>query len=452
MKHTTIYTVFAALVVAGLTLFSCVKTEFDDIPITGTPVNITPNTTIKALKALHLTPEGFDRISEDLIIAGVVVMDDRSGNYYKSIVIQDSTGGIELKFNDGFLYNQYPIGRTLYIKCKDLILTDYNGLTQLIGSTKEEAGVLSGVGITEVQAREQILKGLVSQVPPAPKVISVNQLSDPNLVSTLIRLDNVQFIKADTGKTFADPVTRNSLNRTLEDCNGTTFIMRTSGYSDFAASLTPGTNGSITAVLGTFGGTPQLFIRNTGDLDMKNSRCSIICGYPADGTTTVETIDQNFSGFSANQDINLPGWANVGTDGCRLWRASSFSGNIFAQATAFQSQDISNEAWLVTPAINASSAKTLSFETSWAYYKHQGLTVWYSTNFNGRDAAAANWQQLNCTIATQANGNGNFGDWVPSGNISLPVINGGKVYVGFKFVGDKTVGTTNWRLDNIKVQ
>ena len=66
-------------------------------------------------------------------------MDDRSGNYYKSIVIQDSTGGIELKFNDGFLYNQYPIGRTLYIKCKDLILTDYNGLTQLIGSTKEES-------------------------------------------------------------------------------------------------------------------------------------------------------------------------------------------------------------------------------------------------------------------------------------------------------------------------
>ena len=88
-----------------------------------------------------------------------MVLDDRSGNYYKTIVIQDASGGIEVKFNDGFLYQQYPQGRTIYIRCKDLILTDYNNLTQLIGSTVEENGVLSDVGLTEAQARAKVVKG-----------------------------------------------------------------------------------------------------------------------------------------------------------------------------------------------------------------------------------------------------------------------------------------------------
>ncbi|MCB0530152.1 MAG: hypothetical protein KDC65_16860, partial [Saprospiraceae bacterium] len=128
----------AALAALLLTVISaCVKTEFDEPPAGGEPVTLTPNMTIKELKALHVTPEGFDEITEDIVIGGEVVMDDRSGNYYKTLVIQDATGGIEVKFNDGFLYQQMPVGRMLFIRCKDLLLTDYAGLTQLIGSTVE---------------------------------------------------------------------------------------------------------------------------------------------------------------------------------------------------------------------------------------------------------------------------------------------------------------------------
>lgn len=451
MKNFTATKISLFLAVLAMAFFSCVKTEFDDIPITGTPVDATANTTIKALKALHLTQGGYDKITDDLIIEAVVVMDDRSGNYYKTIVIQDATGGIEVKFNDGYLYNQYPIGRTIYIKCKDLMLADYNGLAQLIGGTKEEAGALSAVGITEAQAREKVLRGLVGQA-VTPRIITMNEASNPDFVSTLVQLENVQFIKADTSKTYADGVTKNSLNRTLENCNGGNLLVRTSGYADFAGSLTPGKQGTITGVLSAFGTTPQLYIRNTADVSMTADRCGQASGGIAGGNVVVETLDEKFSGGTVNQDVALAGWSNFFTDGARLWRIASFSNDNYAQATAFGSPDATNETWLITPGITVSTQKTLSFVSSWAYYKHQGLSVWYSTNFNGTNFAAATWQPINCTIAQQANGNGNFGDWVPSGNVSLPVIAGGKVHIGFKYVGDKTNNTTNWRVDNVKVQ
>jgi Family of unknown function (DUF5689)/Domain of unknown function (DUF5017) len=443
-----------AAVLAMLTLaVACVKTEFDEPPVTGSPVDLTANTTIKALKALHVTPEGIDRINDDLIIKAIVVADDRSGNYYKTIVIQDETGGIEVKFNDGFLYNQYPIGREIYIKVKGMILTDYNGLPQLQGGTKEEAGVEEAVGITEAQARTQVLRGLVGQT-VTPRTITMSEVSNPDYVNTLVNLVDVQYIKADTGKTYADAVTKNSLNRTLQDCNSQELIVRTSGFADFAATKTPGGKGTITGILSAFGSTPQLYIRNLADVNMANQRCVIFTGGGPKGSAgTAETINEGFTGGTVNVDITQGGWLNYASEGSRWWRTKEFSNNKYAEATAFGSQDSENEVWLISPFVPISTQKTLSFETSWAYYKHAGLTVWYSTNFDGTNVIGATWTQItDATIAGQTDGSGNFGNWVPSGNINLPVISGGKINIAFRYNGNGNTNTTNWRIDNVKIQ
>ncbi|MCS6928201.1 MAG: DUF5689 domain-containing protein [Saprospiraceae bacterium] len=256
--------------------FGCVKREFDEPPVGGEPVSVKPNISIAELKKLHVTPGGFDTIKQDLIIGGVVVMDDRSGNYYKSLVIQDSSGGIEVRFNDGFLYNQFPIGRQIFIYCKDLILTDYNNLTQLTGSVVEQGGVLDDVGLTEAQVRRKIVKGPMVGA-PTPRTLRINELNNSH-ISTLIRLEQVQFIAADTGKTYAEPITKNSLNRTLIDCSGNKLILRSSGYADFAGQRTPAGNGSIVGVLSIFGTTLQMYIRDLNDVKMTGARCSGVGG------------------------------------------------------------------------------------------------------------------------------------------------------------------------------
>ncbi len=298
---------FPALLAIILTAgaISCVKIEFDEPPIGGDPVVLVPNTTIAQLKAIHTSNGAFNKVTEDWIIGAEVVMDDRSGNYYKTLVIQDATGGIEVKFNDGFLYQQYPIGRTIYIRCKDLIVTDYNKMPQLIGSTVEENGQLSAVGITDAQARAKVVKGAFATTRIAPKVVTLSSVNNKDLLGTLIQLNDVQFTPCDAGKTYADAVTQFSLNRILEDCTtGSELILRSSGYALFANERTPTGKGTIVGTLGVYNNDYQLYIRNTDDVaGMTSPRCGATGG--AAGTLTdISAIRSVFTGTTTTAPLD----------------------------------------------------------------------------------------------------------------------------------------------------
>ena len=294
-----------ALLLASL-FIACVKTDFDDPPVGGDGQDIPTNTSIRDLKKLHQTSGTYDKIVGDLVIGGTVVMDDRSGNYYKTLVIQDSTGGIEVKFNDGYLYNRYPVGRKIYIRCKDLILTDYNGLPQLTGSTVQENGVPTDLGITELQEREKIVRGFLT-APPTPKNINLTQLSN-DLVSTLVEIDAVQFVICDAGKSYAEVVSKSSLNRILEDCNGRELILRTSGFANFAAEKTPVGNGKIVGVLSKYGSDYQLYIRDLTDMSISGNqadRCGGGSGPVGGVLTNISDIRNYFTGSPATLPANL---------------------------------------------------------------------------------------------------------------------------------------------------
>src|SRR6476619_4077121 len=117
-------------VVSSIVIISCNK-KFDEPPAYVAP-NITANLTIRDLKAMHTTGN-LEQITEDKAISGIVIADDRSGGFYKTIVIQDSTGGINIKLDGYDLYTNYPIGRLVFIKVKGLYLGDYNKLVEIGG-------------------------------------------------------------------------------------------------------------------------------------------------------------------------------------------------------------------------------------------------------------------------------------------------------------------------------
>ena len=80
--------------------------------------------TIGELAAMYKVEQPFE-ITDDIVIAGKVVTSDQSGNFYRSLYIQDETGGIELKLGKTGLYNEYKLGQTVYVKCKGLWLGMY---------------------------------------------------------------------------------------------------------------------------------------------------------------------------------------------------------------------------------------------------------------------------------------------------------------------------------------
>ncbi|MEO6038976.1 MAG: DUF5689 domain-containing protein [Saprospiraceae bacterium] len=292
-------------IVLSAGVLSCVKTDFDEPPTGGDPVILVPTTTIAELKAIHTGDGTFDKVTQDWIIGGEVVMDDKSGNYYKTLVIQDASGGIEVKFNDGYLYQQYPIGRTIYIRVKDLIVSDYNGMPQLIGSTVTENGVLNGVGITDAQARAKVVKGPFATTRVTPKVVTLASIKNKALLGTLVQLNDVQFTPCDAGKTYADAVTQYSLNRLLEDCNGgPELILRSSGFATFANERTPTGKGTIVGTLGVYNNDYQLYIRNTDDAaNMTGPRCG--AGGGASGTLAdISAIRAIFTGTTTTAPAN----------------------------------------------------------------------------------------------------------------------------------------------------
>ena len=266
-------------------LFNSCKKEFDAPPPPADP-NLTVTHTIKQLKALHANSGTIDVINTDMVVAGVVVANDKSGNLYKEIYIQDGTSGISVQLDVAGLHNSYPIGRKVFIKCKGLALSDYNRLTQLgIKATVNNAPSLQAIASNLIS---QFVVGGSLNNPVTPKVVTVNQLGtlmSDDMIGSLIQLNNYEFVPADTSKTFSDTSAyKNAQNLTVRNCQAnSSIIIRTSGYADFAAINVPNGNGTLTAVYTVFGSTRQLLVRDTSDVKFYNPRCG-------QGATTVINI------------------------------------------------------------------------------------------------------------------------------------------------------------------
>src|SRR5688500_7260470 len=118
------FSTVCVMAAAVFVLNSCKKT-FDAPAPPGDP-NIQANTTIAQLKAMHTVAGSIDVINTDIIIEGIVVANDKSGNLYKEIYIQDATGGLNILLDANSLYTSFPVGRKVFIKANGLAISDYN--------------------------------------------------------------------------------------------------------------------------------------------------------------------------------------------------------------------------------------------------------------------------------------------------------------------------------------
>lgn len=266
---------FFLITVFTISIFSaCVDQDFDEPPVIGEDPNLpNPEQTIADLKGLF-QPNQLVTIEEDWTIDGIVVADDRSGNFFRSIILQDETGGIEILINLTDAYNFYPIGRQLFIKLKGLVIGEDAGVLQLGGYIFVENG---GENLGDIVALDDhILRGQIVGA-PEPKTTTINALSNAD-ISSLVKLENVEFAGFEFGQTYSDPIGRNNINRTIQDCNGNEIVMRSSGFANFAGEPIPEGNGSIIAIYSVFRTTPQLFIRQLSDVQMDGIRCSGLTG------------------------------------------------------------------------------------------------------------------------------------------------------------------------------
>ena len=256
-----------SLLMVAVTLVSCDYDDFDN-PQPEQPVEMTPNKTIKELISMYRN--GGSVIEEDIIIAGKVVSSDRDGNIYKTLIIQDETGGIKIKSGLTGLYNFYKLGQTIYVKCKGLQLGAYGGSKEIgyvpgEGSTYETDYIPAGL------FTEYVFAG-VKGTPLTPKLVTVEEtIARTPADNTLIKLENVQFLQSELSSTWSVDES-SGINRTLQNAANKTVVVRTSGYCKFALDLLPQGSGSISAIISYFNNTPQLTVVSINDVDMNGPR------------------------------------------------------------------------------------------------------------------------------------------------------------------------------------
>lgn len=444
-KNVSLFSLLFLFVVLGC------KKEFDVPPVKT--LETTSKINIAQIKAKYTNINY--RFKSDSSLYCVVIADEVSGNLYKDIYVRDVTGALHVKLiASGGLF----IGDSIRINLQNCILNSYSNLIQL----------------DSVDTEKSIVK-LASGLNPQPVTMTIQQIiantaATNSVQSKLVRINNVEFISSDINTPFADAIGKTSINKIIKSCDGTgTLTVRTSGYASFANQKTPSGNGTFIGIVGQFGTTMQMTIRNLNDLSLNGTLCSGTTPTSTPNNTfvlgaPVNTINETFSGVSDNAVFSSTGWINYNQNGSVKWKGDVTSTTYkCVYASAFKSTESNNTMWLITPPIVYSSTKTLSFKSGFGFWKagHQNaLMAYVSTNFDGTNFSTANWTAIN--NATYNNtGSGAYytgsAGLISSGTInlnSISILNGysGNFFIAWKYVGSDPSYTSNIYLDDIIVQ
>lgn len=272
MKNTTTLILLFILIIVSAS--SCLKKKAETPDARN---NIDPALTVNysiAQLNIQLPPEGAPTlIDSNWTIAAIVTADDRSGNFYNQLTIQDSSGGISILLNANSLYTSYPIGRKIYVQFKGMYLSNYHGLPQM-GSTPapDNSGMLQASALPAKEISKHII---AANFPVALQAYSValSDIDTPRkaLLNCLVTISDIELTNPSYDNVYADPSAATSIK--LQDCSGKQILLRSSNYAEFQNYPTPSGKGTITGIYMIYKGVPQIMIRDTNDVRMHDTRC-----------------------------------------------------------------------------------------------------------------------------------------------------------------------------------
>ena len=228
------------------------------------------NMTIAELKAKYastISASGVKEVTEDIIIEGVVVADDATGNVYKQFIINDETGAIIIGVNDVGLYAMVPVGQRVRIDCKGLHVGGYGKMAQVGGLYEGKIGRMA----KSVYREHVRLVGEPSMVQPelVPEVIDDTYFTNENKenLAKFVRLENVEITEANGTELWApEELAYNNVVERHIKMGKTNLVLRMSTYADFANEAIPDGKFNINGVLTRYNDYWQFVISSTGDI------------------------------------------------------------------------------------------------------------------------------------------------------------------------------------------
>ena len=445
------------LLITLFTISACVEDDNYNIPnnlgneenirLTKLLSKIESNTiqlkTINEVKALFKNGEA-KLLNSEIAVKGYVSSSDQTGNFYKEFFIQDHpetpTSALKIAINQADTYNQFNLGREVYIYLKDLYIGETNAST-----SKSQINVITIGGkyddfngdileITKNQIGDHILRS------SATKTIIPLNLKIPEItashVGMYVTITDVQFPLELEGKPYVNPTDDYDSQRYFTSCeDNSSFILESSAFANFSNETIP-TNGkgNISGIINsTYNGYDLVLnLNTTNDVIMKDTRCDPIF---------FETFSQG----------NLNNWTTYSVTGKQKWYYNNYGNpNDSATISGYGGGNQNNENWLISKAIDLTGYSTLSLSfQSVVRYSGPKLKVYMCTNYNGGNPTTdGNWSVLNAVLDTNT---GSWSSWTESGNIDISSGAGKNVFIAFKYTST-TSGASTYEIDNIKIE
>lgn len=231
--------------------------------------------TIAQLKEKYkstITGNSVLQITEEIVIEGVVVANDESGNVYKQFIINDATGAMVIGVNDVGLYAMVPKGQRVRIACKDLYIGGYGKMAQIGGLYNGKVGRMN----KNIYPQHVRLIGIPdpTQAEMQPQVIDDSFFTNENKnnLAKFVRLENVTITEANGTELWAPEEKKNSSNvveRKIK-MGKTNIVLRMSTYADFANEAIPTGNLNINGVMTRYNDYWQFVISHTTDIETVN--------------------------------------------------------------------------------------------------------------------------------------------------------------------------------------
>ena len=396
----------------------------------GTTPSCSFNTDGKSMKTVAEVKAYFSgtlaQIPDNAYLKAQVTANDKTGNLFKYIYVEDKTGGIRVNIDMESLYAdpRFFVGKQVLINLKDLYVGSVNAEVQLGGLFNGNVGrVLANdvykhffptTDFTEVVATEKTIAGL----------------TDAD-VGRWIKIKDLQLVKEDLGHIFYG-------SRTLEDCSSNKINLYTESFATFANDIMDTGKGDVYGILKKYNTTYELIITNRLGLDLDGNRC--------DGT-----LSPSFRDIFNDEFSNLSNWTTVNGSGTQQWTTTNY-GNPSPSAYIDGGRS-ANVDWLISKKITVPSDFSgvfMYFQTDGRYNSASGvpsLEVYVTENYTGNVDTTV-WTQKTARLDGDLN---SFGRFIGSSKIDVTDFKGKDLVVAFKYTSVDGASTT-WELDNFSVK
>ncbi len=394
---------YIIMAMVGTLFASCMGSDYaaaeldaDNAPYGNNDITETNVITIAELKEKYasvISNSGYEQITEDLQIKGIVTGNDYAGNIYQQVSLQDETGALIVGISASALYSYLPVGQQILVDLKDLYVGGYGRQCQVGGLYTSTSTGNTSIGRMDRYTWQDHFR-IIGTADEAKadalcEDFDVSSISNDTYRTAncgkLMTIHGVSFKDANGTAVFAPDdgsvtLTSNCANRALSEYSSSYIVVRTSTYADFANEALPEGSKDIKGIFTRYNNVWQILLRSTDDITEATS---------SGGSTAAldEPFDDDQGDFTIVDEYLADGLSYVWS-----WASASYGmkASAYANSTNYEAASM-----LISPAIDLSeyTSATLSFEQAGNYFANNvsdECSVLVSTD-------KENWSELEVT-------------------------------------------------------